>query len=191
MAYARLRALLVEGADDTKAAKELKLTWEELQELKRGFYDHEAEILRGRSTEHTYIRFAIEQRQCIEDLDRVIADYQQQKNVTGYVSAVRAKSDILERVLKMGQELGLVERLSKGEGYAAGEAIKQMNNVQFRQYIINFVSDFHDLMLRFGDHSITQVTLGSLHQPLRKPKQPVKGHSRAAVHKGRRLVKDS
>lgn len=188
-AFAKLRVCLIEKTDDNGIAEELGLSWEDVQELKRRFHDHESEIVRARSTEHTYIRYVIEQRQNLHDLDEIIKDYEKQKNVAAIVSAIRAKSEILENILKTGQELGLVERLSKGEGFHAGEALKQLNNVQFRDLIVNVIADLDGLRLRFGDKSITEMTTGPLHRPLPAPKQAVKGHSRSKVHAGRRVVK--
>ena len=189
-AFAKLRGCLIEGLDDNQIAERLKLSWAEVQELKHRFDDNEAEALRTRSTEHTYVRYVIEQRRCLADLDKVIADYQQQKNVAAYVGAIRAKSDILERVLKTGQDLGLIERFTKGEGYVAGEAIKNMNNIQFQQFILNVIGDLDQLRLRYGDQPLGALEPGPLHRPL-VARTPVKGHSRSAVYGGRRVVKES
>lgn len=186
-ALGKLRVCLVEKKKDADICDTLGLKWEELLELKRRFYDAEAEILRGRSTEHTYVRYVLEQRQCMTDLDVVIT--KDNKGNSSYVSAVRAKSDILDRILKTGVELGLIQRLADGAGYAAGEAIKSMNNRDFRVYITQEIQVLNQMMVKFGDTSIMDVGVGPLYSPKKQPKTPVKGHSRSKTFGGRRLVK--
>lgn len=187
VAIGKLRVCLVEKKKDAEICDELGLKWEELLELKRKFYDGEAEILRGRSTEHSYVRYVLEQRQCMADLDKVISE--KNEGNSSYVSAVRAKSDILDRILKTGIELGLIQRLADGGGYAAGEAIKSMNNKEFRVYIIQEIQVLNQMMLRFGDTSIMDVEVGPLYETKKVPKTPVKGHSRSKTFGGRRLAK--
>lgn len=188
-AYARIRACLVEGLEDNEIADRMGIPWEEVYELKRSFYDHEAELLRARSTEHNYVRYAIEQRQCLKDLDRVIQDYQEQKNVSGYVGAVKAKSEILERTMKMGLDLGLVKRVAGG-GLGAGEAIKEMSNIELRKFIVAEISEFNSLRSRFSEVDLMQMEPGPLHQSANVKKMPIKGHSRSKVLGGRRVVKE-
>lgn len=186
-ALSKLRVCLVEKKKDAEICDKLGLSWEELLDLKRKFFDGEAEILRGRSTEHTYVRYVLEQRQCMADLDAVIAE--KDKGNSSYVSAVRAKSDILDKVLKTGVELGLIQRLADGGGYAAGEAIKSMNNKDFRVYIVQEIQVLNQMMVRYGDTSIMDVEVGPIYQKKLQPKTPVKGHSRTKIFGGRRLVK--
>lgn len=188
-ALSKLRVCLTQGRDDEAVGKELGLAWDEVLELKRRFYDHEAELLRGRSTEHTYVRFAVEQRQCLTDLDNVIAEYKEKKNAAAMVAAIRAKSDILERVLKMGLDLGLVDRNTNGKGYAAGEAIKQMANTELRQYIVAEINVFNQMMVRYGDQGMLQIAAGPVYRTAQTKKFPVKGHVRSKVYGGRRVVK--
>lgn len=186
-ALSRLRVCLVEKKSDAEICDELGVSWEELLDLKRKFFEAEAEILRGRSTEITYVRYVLEQRQCMSDLDAVIIE--ENKGNAGFVSAVRAKSDILDRILKTGVELGLIQRLADGAGYAAGEAIKSLNNKDFRVYITQEIQVLNQMMIRFGDTSIMDVEVGPLYEPKKQQKMPVKGHSRTKTYGGRRLVK--
>lgn len=186
-ALGKLRTCLVENKKDSEICEELGLRWEELLELKRKFYDAEAEILRGRSTEHTYVRYVLEQRRCMTDLD--VAITKDNKGNSSYVSAVRAKSEILDKILKTGVELGLIQRLADGGGYAAGEAIKSMNNKEFRGYIIQEIQVLNQVMVKFGDTSIMDVEVGPLYETKKQPKTPVKGHSRSKTFGGRRVVK--
>lgn len=191
-AFAQLRAAIVEGLDHSEMCERFGLNWSEVEELRRRFLDSEAEVVRHKSTEHTYVEYCLEMRRCMKDLDRIVTDYTKQKNVTGYVGAVRARAELLDKMIKTGQDFGLIERTAEGKGYAAGEAIKSLNNADFKKYIYNEINVFNTVMVRFGDQSIMEMEPGPLYQALSKPKNPVhktKGHSRSKVLAGRRVVR--
>jgi hypothetical protein len=188
-AFARLRICLIEENDEHEIANKLGLTWAEVDALKKKFYDHEASIVRGESTEHTYVRYLIDQRACIADLDKIISDYEKQKNVSAIVSAVRVKSEILDRMIKLGQDFGLVERKAEGKSLAAGDAIRNMGASEIKQYIIKEIKVFNNMMLKFGDQDLMSMDPGPLYIPAQTEKKPVKGHARSKVSGGRRAVR--
>lgn len=192
-AFAKLRAAIVEGLDHNQVCERLGLSWGDVDELKRKFYDEEAELVRHKPTEHAYVEYCLEMRRCMEDLDRVIEDYEKQKNVSGYVGAVRARADIVDRMLKTGQELGLVERMASEKGYAAGQAIKDMGNKEFRQFIHNEMHVFNQILVKYGDRPMLEIDPGALYAPAPSAKFPVqktKGHARSKVFAGRRVVRE-
>jgi hypothetical protein len=194
VAFAKMRALLAEGYDHNQIGEELGLSWHDVDELRRKLLDEEATLVRKRPTEHTYVEFCMEIRRCMGDLDRVIDAFNKDKNVSAYVGAVRAKADLLERMIKVGQDFGLIERLSEAKGFAAGEAIKQMSNPQFRQFIVQEVHVFNQLLVKFGDKPIAEMDPGPLYRSLSTtkhpvPKEKVQGHARGKVHAGRRVVR--
>lgn len=188
-AFTKLRICLVDGMEDSEISEKLGLAWEEVYELKRKFFDHEAELLRSRSTEHTYVKYVIEMRQCVTDLKKVEKDSEAQQNQSARVSAIKAQYDIHDRTMKTGLDLGLIKRVSTG-GLEAGQAIKEMNNVEFRRLIMTEAAEFYDVRGRFGEQGLTDLQPGPLHRTQAVKKVPVKKHSRTKVHGGRRVVKD-
>jgi hypothetical protein len=190
-AYAKLRTCLTEGLEDVEIMERMNLEWEEVVDLKRRFLDHEAETLRSRSTEQAYVRYALEQRQCVTDLEKVIKECSEKKNATARVAAIRAKSDILDRTAKMGLELGLLKRVATGSGLEAGQALREMPNTELRNYILAEINVFNQVRIQCGEGSILDLVPGPLHRsPPPKAKFPVKGHSRSKVFGGRRVTKE-
>jgi hypothetical protein len=173
---AKLRALLVEGIAPEDVRRRLgNVEWREVQDLQRKLLEEDAEVIRHKPTEHTYAEYCIEQRRNMRDLDRVIKDYEKNQNISGYVSAIRARAELLDRVIKVGQDFGLIERLAEGKGYAAGEAIKGMSNPQLRQHIYNEITVFNQMTVKFGgEQGIKDLEPGPLYLPARSDKHPVK-----------------
>jgi len=187
-AFARLRGYLQEGKDDEGLCEAFGRPYEEIQILKSCFFESEKELLRKRSTEETYAVYIIEQRRCMNDLERVIEDYDKQKNVQAYVGAIKAKSEILDKIIKTGQDFGLIERAEEGRGFVAGQALIQMTHVEQKQYIIGELKALNDYMLRYGDQNILALDPGPLHLPLPAEQEKTKAHSRTSVYGGRRVV---
>lgn len=187
-AFARLRGYLQEGKDDEGLCEAFSRPYEEIQILKHSFFEGEKELLRKRTTEETYAVYIIEQRRCMNDLERVIEDYTKQKNVQGYVGAIKAKSEILDKIIKTGQDFGLIERADEGRGLVAGQALIQMNHVEVKQYILGEIKAMNDLLLRYGDQDIKALEPGPLHLPLPTEQEKTKAHSRISVYGGRRVV---
>lgn len=199
VAFAKLRSYLAEGLEHHEVCEKMQLSWIEVEELRRKLLDQEAALVRRRPTEHTYVEYCLEMRRCMNDLDKVIDGFEIKegakeplKNSAGYVGAVRAKADILDRMIKVGQDFGLIERVAEGKGLAAGEAIKNMANTELRAFILQEVNVFNTLLVQFGDKRIEEMDPGPLHQALSAPKHPVpkvQGHARGKVHAGRRVVR--
>lgn len=202
MAFAKMRGCLVEGLTEDQMCERFGLSWDDVDEIRRQCLDEEAEVIRHRSTEHTYVQYCLEMRRCIDDLEKVGIDYIDSKdsedgttakvNVSGYVGAVRARADIIDRIIKTGQDFGLIERKNDGKGFAAGEAIKEMSNPEFKKYILQEINIFNTMQLKFGDKSFTELDPGPLYQATISQKFPVRkvqGHTRGKVFGGRRVVK--
>jgi hypothetical protein len=190
---AKLRAAILEGLDDGQICERVGLPWSQVEELRRRMLDEDAEIIRHKPTEHTYAEYCLEMRRSMGDLDKVIKDYKAQQNVTGYVAAIKARADLLDRVIKTGQDFGLIERMADGKGYAAGEAIKGMTNPDLRNYIYQEIHVFNTMLVKYGDRKLEDIDPGPLYLPNSTQKFPVaktRGHSRNKVFGGRQIARD-
>lgn len=194
----KLHEALLEGVGDDDLCEKLQCSLERVQELKLALDDQEVEALRKSPTEHTYVEYVREQRRCMLALDRLIDGYNppkiegedaaQSTSPTAFVSAVRTKSDIIDKIVKTGQEFGLIERASQGKGMIVGQAIFNLSNKEIANYAIGELKALNEMMQRYGDQSIGELDPGPLHIPVSTAKSPIKAHSRTTVFGGRRVV---
>lgn len=204
VALLKLRDCLAKGMYDDEIQEEICYAPDVIKELREELSARESSAIRQRPTEEIYALYIYEQRRCIADLNEVVDDFktyfgekldekgdrQKNRNINGYVGAVKTRSEILDKILKTGQDLGIIERDSASKGLFAGQAIINMTNIELKQYVIGEMQALHRMMADFGDQDITAIEVGPIHKQIGPPKDPVKAHARTAVHGGRRVVKE-
>lgn len=188
-AIAELLSYLASGYDDSEARVELGLDPEQYAALKREMYSQQAEYYRTRSTEEMYSDYVIEQRACINELDKIVARFVDDKQSSAAVGAIRARSDIVDKIVKLGQDVGLIEKEPERKVIFGGVAIASLSDAQLRRAIVGEVKELDGLIAAFGDGmSIMDMDPGPLHRMLPEPKK-ASGGSSAKVSGARRVVK--
>jgi len=192
-AIAELLSYLAGGYDDSEARAELGLDPEQYAALKREMYGQQAEYFRTRTTEEMYADYVNEQRSCIGELDKIVARFVDEKHSSAAVGAIRARSDIVDKIVKLGQDVGLIDKEPEKKLIFGGIAIAQLNDAQLRKAIVGEVSELSRLIDHFGDDtSIMDMDPGPLHRamPETEPeKKKTSGGTSAKVSGGRRVVK--
>ncbi len=185
---AQLLAKLAGGATDEVAQAELNISPAKYLRLKQDIYESETERLRSTPTEHTYINYCLAQMGCIKDLTDLLDEAKKQKNSNASVGAIRARSDIYDKLIKTGQEFGILEKKPEEKRIVAGIMIAQLSNDQLKQAITTAIGSLNEMVSRFGNLDMTQVEPGTLHYEL--PEKSKTNRAKAnKVHGGRRVVK--
>jgi len=105
---------LAAGKSDTQIVEEMGLRdIKEFNTIKGWLYEQEVPANTNRPPSELFIDYMVAQRGCISALEDVIALFKETKQGNALVGAVRAKSDILDKIIKRGDELGVLE---KGKG---------------------------------------------------------------------------
>jgi hypothetical protein len=191
----QLLALLghyADGASDEEVQELMDLSAVQLLRLKKKLYDQEAERIRETPTEHHYIDYVIKQTACVKALTGLLDDAKAQKNANASVGAIRARSEIFDKIIKVGQEFGILEKKPEEKRIIAGVAVAQLDNTQLRQAITGAIVTMNDLVSKFGDKGIGELTPGQLHYELPEAAESKSKTNRSKttqVHGGRRVVK--
>lgn len=191
-AIAQLTEFYSAGATDEEAQELLGVTDAKFIKLKKALYDQETERLSTTPTEHVYVQYVINQIGCIRDLNELYKACKSQKNSNAGVGAIRARSEIFDKIIKTGQEFGVLEKKPEEKRIVAGVLVAQLSNVQLRQSITSALGDLNEMVSTFGNLDITQVTPGQLHYALPELAEKADKTNRARTSKvsgGRRVVK--
>ena len=191
---ARLLVYLSEGKTDVEAQAELDVSPAKYANLRKALLESEADRLRETPTEHTYVEYCLAQTACIRDLTEIADEAKKQKNMNGLIGAVRARSDIIDKIIKKGQEFGVLEKKAEEKRIVAGIVVAQLSNVELKVAITSQIAELNKLVETYGEEDITQLALGPTHYALPEPQViPAAGKTNRAkanpVHRGRRVVK--
>lgn len=161
----------IEGLTDEEQAAKMGLEAEEFQRLRTAMFDSKAEEVRAKPTEHVYVQYIIDQAKNIKDLTEMINDFKNTRQHTAMVAAVKARSDIHDKLIKKGQEFGFIRQDPKTGDLGLGKLLGDMSNKQLRVAITAELRTLNDLVGRYGDGNILDVSVGQLHHGPRLPAQ--------------------
>lgn len=198
-AIARVLEMLGEGKTDVEIRDDLGLDQDGYDLLKRKMYEVEGDRIRGRSIEETFIDYMTDQRACVKELDDIAKAFAGNQ-LSAKVGAIRAKSDIVDKIVKFGQDIGLIDRRPEEKRILAGVMVADMSNKQLRGMITSELANLDKMVKTFGEGSILDMKPGQLHyDPVpalgagAKGKTPAKSKTNKAkankVHGGRRVVR--
>jgi hypothetical protein len=173
---AELKTHLALGESDLDIAEAMGLDADRYRSLKLQMYNRERTDL-GKTTEEFYIDYRLRQEGVIAELDRMVRYYTPQAvkveeggdntmmadqfsaqryggQPSAIVGALRAKSDILDKIVKVGQEFGILEKIPEKKQVIGGFAIAQLSTEDLRRSIVEAVTGLKQLTARYGDTDV-------------------------------------
>ncbi len=164
-------------------AKELRISQALFEQIKSALYIQEAERLRTRTTEDVYTDYVLQQMSCVKDLTDACKRFEASKKSTALVGAIKARSEIWDKIIKQGQDLGVINKEPERMQFVGGLAVAELTEDKLRSLITGEISNLDTLMEQFGDvKDITEMRPGNLHLPAPKG---VPGGKKRAQNKGK------
>lgn len=162
-AVQHIYSAMIEGSADADIAAEMGLSAEEYQTLKTAMFDAKADEVRSRPTEHTYVQYVIDQVRNVKDLTDMIGDFKASKQYNAMVGAVKVRAEIYDKIVKFGQEFGLIHKEAKKGELLVGHLIADMTNKQLKAAITAELGALNGLVKKYGDGNIMDMAPGALH----------------------------
>lgn len=141
---------LCRGKSDREIVADMGISAEEYEELKSAMFDAKADELRGTPEDHMYVRYMIEQNINLKDLTRMIKQFKTTKQYNAMVGAVRARSEILDKIIAKGQEFGLIKKTPSRKEIVAGVLVADMSNQALREGITHAIKNLDRLVREYG-----------------------------------------
>jgi hypothetical protein len=199
-AVLRIYGMLSAGEDESDILDEMGLTATEYEHLKSAMFNEKAEEVRSKPVEHVYVEYMIDQLKNIAALDDVISNYRETKQATAIVGAIRARSEIMDKLIARGQEFGLIKKVPNRNELVAGVVIANLTNKELKKEITGALGGLNEMMLKYGDSNIIDVTPGNIHRGKGLPAAVLndkddivvkekKSNRHDKVRRGRRVVK--
>ena len=190
----QLMAAIEDGKADADVMIELGLDVDEYRDIKRRAMRREGQYLKAKTKEELYAEYVLKQSACVKDLTNLSKDFKKSKNYSAMVSAVRARSEIYDKMIKTGQDFGIIEKKVERTEHVVGVMIGKLSDDELRQTIVGELSNLQNMMSRFGEQDIIDIEPGPIYKALPKPKskKETKGNKRSnkakanKVHRGRK-----
>lgn len=146
-----MKLRLMEGDNDEEVMQLIGVTSvARYNELKRELYRQENAELQKKTTEDVYIEYMWNQQKCLKDLDDAIRGIPENQP-NALIGAIRAKSEIHDKILKTGQDIGVIAKEPERKVVIHGHVIAQMDNVSLRKLIAQETNSLADAISKYGD----------------------------------------
>ncbi len=93
------------------------------------FYEQAESGFKSKSNLRIFLDYTTRQAQLVRDLERlkIALEGKQWKNGQAYVGAVKVQSDILDRIIATGQDLGLIQKIAEKFIMVGGVDVRDMD----------------------------------------------------------------
>ena len=121
--------LLAQGMDREEIEETLALTPGDYEPLLARFYEQAESSFKGKSNLRIYLDYITRQVQFVKDLERCKLGLENSKwkNAQGYVAAVKVQSEICDKLISQGQDLGLIKRIAERFVMVGGTDVRDMD----------------------------------------------------------------
>lgn len=190
-ALAELLSNLSIGLTDEQARIEMGLEINEYDALKSELYEQETSRLKRASAHEHFVDYKIAQRRILGDLETLATKAEETGNLGTALGALKASSDIQDRILKTGQDLGVIGK--RAEGPQRHLHLHTGSLTEIREALAKDVKRIEGMMR--DERGILDIDHGPLHRPGEAVidadvVEPVSTAGKPAVYAGRRVVKE-
>jgi hypothetical protein len=156
--------MLCDGDDEADILDEMGISAEQYESLKDKLFESKTQEFRTKPIEYTYIQYIIDQTRNLSDLDNFIKLNKSEKGKSSQsiVGAIRAKSEILDKIIARGQEFGIIKKVANRSEVVAGVLIAELSNTQLKKEITTSLDSLNLLLKKYGDKDIIDVSPGSI-----------------------------
>jgi hypothetical protein len=135
------------GYNKEEAEENLGLMPGDYESLLSRFYEQAEAGFKSKNNLRIFIDYCTRQSQLVRDLERLKQALEQRnwKNGQAYVGAVKAQSEILDKLISTGQELGLIQKIAEKFIMVGGMDVRDMDMSQLMTSLEQEINDAEKL----------------------------------------------
>lgn len=148
---AEIKKYLGQRVPDEEIAEKLCLTAGRYNDLKKELYRQEIASLQSLTTEDVFLEYKWQQGECIGALDKMItAIGSDTKQHNALVGAIKARSEIIDKVIKTGQDMGVIQKAPETRLVVHGHALTSLSDAQLRKLVVTDLQGLGSLVEKYG-----------------------------------------
>jgi len=144
---AALRVFIAQGTTVDRILEATGWTTGYLSGLQAELFAEEERARVGRRSEDVFVEYCLRTEDNVAALDDLIEQFHDSKQGSALVGAIKAKQDLWDRTIKLGQTLGLIKREPKKSVHLVGS----MSDPELRTYINQRIRRIRELATRGND----------------------------------------
>ena len=149
---------LLDGETDGEIMDSMGLDVQEYHRYKESLYQLKSDEIRERPSEHIYVDYIIQQTDNLQKLTTIIDDMMTVKeHTTVLIGAIKAKSDIHDKLIAKGQEFGIIKKAPSRKEIVAGVTVSELTNEYLKKAIAGALNDLNRMTERYGDVDFKQL----------------------------------
>jgi len=137
---------IMRGLTDEQATRELGIGLPEYRKLQTGVMDRLIEQIQRQTTYQVYAHYVLEQKSCVLELQKMIDGFKTSKQHNAIVGAVKAKSEILDKIISKGQDMGVIEKRAKRIEFIGSLDVRNMTDVDIARSIMLEMQEINELV---------------------------------------------
>jgi hypothetical protein len=181
-AVMRIYGMLCVGDEEADILDEMGISAEQYENLKDKLFESKAQEFKTKPIEYTYIQYIIDQTHNLSILDEFIKSNKdgKGKSAQSIVGAIRARSEILDKIIARGQEFGIIKKVANRSEVVAGVLIAELSNTQLKKEITTSLDSLNLLLKKYGDKDIIDVSPGSIRSGRELPEAVLKTEEKSS-----------
>jgi hypothetical protein len=170
-AVMRIYGMLCFGDDEADILDEMGISVEQYEELKNKMFEVKSQEFKTKPIEYIYTQYIIDQTNNLNELSNFITSNKDGKSIVG---AIRARSEILDKIITKGQEFGIIKKVANRSEIVAGVLIAELSNTQLKKEITTSLDSLNLLLKKYGDKDIIDVSPGTIRSGKELPEAVLK-----------------
>lgn len=141
----RMRHLIGKNYTDDELAEELKIRSDQVQVLRRRIYQTDKVRFQTFDKYAVYSDYVAKSTQMVKELDEIKTKFRNRGQWTALVAAVKQKGEIYDKVIKLGQEFGFIDRKATEIKVEGEMSFSTMSDADMKAEIAAEVAKMHKL----------------------------------------------
>ncbi len=141
-----IKTLMGKNYSDEEIIEKLELRPQALSVHKRDIFDSDKAAFAHLDSSGVYTDYILKVRQLIRELDNVIIKFRNRGQYTALVAAIKTKSELYDKVIKLGQDFGFIEKKVAEMKVSAEVAFTTKSEADVRKEIEAELKAMHKLV---------------------------------------------
>lgn len=141
----RIRHMIGKNYDDAEIAEELNIRSDQVEFLKRRIYQLDKARFQSFDKYAVYTDYVAKSTQMVKELDEIKTKFRNRGQWAALVAAVKQKGEIYDKVIKLGQDFGFIDKKATEIKVEGEMTFSTMSEKDIRAEIESEVKKMHQL----------------------------------------------